>query len=143
MKGTNVPNSRLPVLVCNAGDEVALNNITGSGRAHSPETRCQMQIVFVFDPRIDRWFLHDNTHLEHKFHHELPSKATVLAAADLSDSEEAWVEQMYDVGLSSGTIAGVMTGYFNKKRQEGAISCRWNQTHHSQGHKGSRPSFWD
>ena len=67
--------------------------------------------------------MHDDTHLEHKFHHELPSKANVLAAADLSDSEEAWVEQMYDVGLSSGTTAGVMTGYFDKKGKKGQFNA--------------------
>ena len=28
---------------------------------------------------------------------------------------------MHDVGLSSGTIAGVMTGYFNKKGKKGQL----------------------
>ena len=69
----------------------------------------------------DRWFLHDDTNLEHKYHYEIPIKDTVLRATDLSRNEEAWIEEMYKMGLSNGTISGVMTGYFNKNSKEGAF----------------------
>ena len=80
-----------------------------------------MRISLVLNPVNGRWFLHDNTNLEHTFHHKIPPKASVLDATDLSKDEEAWIEEMYKTGLSNGTISGVMTCYFSKHGKEGAF----------------------
>ena len=47
------------------------------------------------------------------FHHKIPIKDTVLDATDLSKDEEAWIEETYKMGLSNGTISGLVSGYFS------------------------------
>ena len=63
--------------------------------------------------------MHSDLCLKHKFHYEIPKDANVLGTANLTDSHEVWIEEMYKMGLSNGTIAGVITGYFNKKGSQG------------------------
>ena len=118
MKGTNVPNSKFLASKLNEGNSVVLRR-TKSSRAKNKNQRCPMQISLVLHPMSGRWFLHSDSCLKHKFHYEIPKDAIVLGAANLTDSHEAWIEEMYKMGLSNGTIAGVMTGYFNKKGSQG------------------------
>ena len=121
MKGNNVINSKKAGHKYRYGDDIILNNRTQSSRATSTKIRCQMRISLLLNPADGRWFLHDNTNLEHKFHYEIPPKASVLDPTDLTKDEEAWIEEMYKMGLSNGTISGVMTGYFNQNGKEGAF----------------------
>ena len=78
-----------------------------------------MRLALILNPKNGRWFLHSDSCFEHKFHYKIPTEASVLGSSDLSDSEEKWIEEMYNMGLSNGTIAGVMTGYFNKRGRQG------------------------
>jgi len=99
MKGNNVINSKKAGPKYRYGDDIILNNRTQSSRATSTKTRCQMRISLLLNPADGRWFLHDNTNLEHKFHYEIPPKASVLDPTDLTKDEEAWIEEMYKMGL--------------------------------------------
>ena len=115
MKGNNVPNSKLHVSNLKEGDDIILKDRTKSYQAKDNKQRCHMRLALILNPKNGRWFLHSDSCLQHEFHYEIPTEASVLGSSDLSDSEEKWVEEMYNMGLSNGTIAGVMTGYFQKK----------------------------
>ena len=119
MKGNNVTNSKLHVSNLKEGDDIILKDRTKSYRAKTNKQRCHMRLSLILNPKNGRWFLHSDSCLQHEFHYEIPTEASVLGSSDLSDSEEKWVEEMYNMGLSNGTIAGVMTGYFNKKGRQG------------------------
>ena len=79
--------------------------------------------------------MHDDTNLEHKFHSETPPKATVLDASDLSKDKEALIEEMYKMGLSNGTLSGVMTGCFKKNVRRGHSKVRESSTQLKNTHK--------
>ena len=119
MKGNNVTNSKLHVSNLKEGDDIILKDRTKSYRAKTNKQRCHMRLALILNPKNGRWFLHSDSCLQHEFHYKIPTEASVLGSSDLSDSEEKWVEEMYNMGLSNGTIAGVMTGYFKKKGRQG------------------------
>lgn len=103
-------------------EEDIRNNRTGSNRANTALERCPFIVKLRTSLVNGRIYLGTDSVLTHKFHHQLPPEANTLTQSDLNDSEEAWVEQMYRMGLTNGTIAGVMTGYFNKKGTSGVFT---------------------
>lgn len=99
--------------------EVILKNRTSSSRAKDQEHRCHMKLVIVMSQTNNRFYLHESSNLDHKFHFEMAEEANILTADVLNDNEEAWIQQMYESGLPNGSIAGIMTGFFNKKGHKG------------------------
>ena len=59
-----------------------------------------------------RWFLSNKSSLCHEHHHKLPPEAEQLDSTGLNDDESSWMKQMYNMGLSNGSIARVLNVFF-------------------------------
>ena len=81
-----------------------------------------MKLELLMNPHSQRWFLSNKSSLSHEHHYELPPKADKFDSADLNDDETSWMKQMYNMGLSNGTIAGVLNGFLHDKGKKGSFS---------------------
>ena len=96
-------------------DEILPQNLlrrTSTQRAKSTATRCHMKLDLLMNLHSQRWFLSNISSLSHEHHYELPSKAEKLDSTDINDEETSWMKQMYNMGPSNGTIAGVLMVFF-------------------------------
>jgi hypothetical protein len=92
-----------------------MKNRTGSSRAKSQSMRCPAVIRLLMIGSDGRYYLRADSDLNHRHHHPMPPEANSLTASDLNEDEEAWIAQMYKMGMSNGVIAGVMSGYMQGK----------------------------
>ena len=99
-----------------------LKNRTQSDRPSLSQSRCNMKVHVLLSSKDNRFYLMSNSNLSHQYHHPIIPAAKVLSQKDVSNDEEAWIEQMFNMGLSNGTIAAIMTGYFNKTGRSGQFS---------------------
>ena len=65
------------------------------------------------------WYLGKNSQLNHRFHLEDPPEVNQLNESDLTPDQVDWIKEMYLSGITSGDIASVMNGYFDKKGRKG------------------------
>ena len=76
--------------------------------------------IKVFMSVMDgRWYLGKNSQLNHRFHLEDPPEVNQLNESDLTPDQVDWIEEMYLSGITNGSIASVMNGYFDKKGRKG------------------------
>jgi hypothetical protein len=123
MKSKSADNTSHPQF--RVGDEILQEDLlrrTSTQRAKNKETRCHMKIELLMNPHSQRWFLSNKSSLSHQHHYELPPKADKFDSADLNDDETSWMKQMYNMGLSNGTIAGVLNGFLHDKGKKGSFS---------------------
>ena len=95
---------------------------TSSERAKSPATRCNMKLDLQMNNHSQRWFLSTKSSLCHEHHYELPPEANKFDSTDLNDDESSWMNQMYNMGLSNGTITGVLNVFLQSKGKKGLCS---------------------
>ena len=99
-----------------------LRNRSRSERPSTGEMRCHMRLKILLSSLDNRFYLMSDSNLSHTHHHPIIPEAKVLNQKDISKDEESWIQQMYKMGLSNGTIAAIMTGYFNQTGRDGQFS---------------------
>jgi hypothetical protein len=107
------------------GDEILPENVlrlTSSEREKSSATRCNMKLDLLMNNHSGRWFLSNKSSLCHEHHHKFPPETEKFEFTDLNGDESSWMKQMYEMGLSNGTIAGVLTGFLSSKGKKGSFS---------------------
>lgn len=57
--------------------------------------------------------------MQHDYHHELHEDATLLSKKDLKSDQLDFLELMYDNGVTSSTIANIMSTVVNKNGGKG------------------------
>jgi hypothetical protein len=112
MKNKSAENTSRPKF--KVGDEILPENNfrrTSTQRAKSSATRCNMKLDLLMNNHSERWFLSNKSSLCHEHHHKSPPETEKFESTDLNDDESSWMKQMYNMGLSNGTIAGVLNGF--------------------------------
>ena len=107
------------------GNEILPENVfrrTSLERVKSSATRCNMKLYLLMNNHSERWFLSNKFSLCHKHHHEFSLETEKFESTELNDDESSWMNQMYAMGLSNGTIAGILTGFLNSKGKKGSFS---------------------
>jgi len=94
---------------------------TSTKRARTRATRCHMNIKLAMLRKTGQWFIRSSSNLTHKNHAPETAESHQLEEHDLSPDDLSWVEEMYESGLSNGTIAGILTAVFEKKGKSGGF----------------------
>ena len=81
-----------------------------------------MKLDLQMNNHSQRWFLSTKSSLCHEHHYEFPPEANKFDSTDLNDDESSWMNQMYNMGLSNGTIAGVLNVFLQSKGKQGSFS---------------------
>jgi hypothetical protein len=80
-----------------------------------------MKLDLLLNIPSQRWYLSHKSSLTHEHRHEFPPEATKFDFYVLNEDESSWMKQMYNMGLSNGTIAGVLNGFLHSKGKKGSF----------------------
>ena len=83
------------------------------------ERKCPMILRIIMHPSDGRFYLMSSSDIGHMYHYPNVPESNQLSPTDLSDDDRLWMDQMVSMGLSSGQIASMVTGYFNKSGRQG------------------------
>jgi hypothetical protein len=80
-----------------------------------------MKLDLLLNIPPQRWYISHKFSLTHENHHELPPEANQFESNDLNEDESSWMKHMYNMGLSNGTIAGILNGFLHSKGKKGSF----------------------
>ena len=78
-----------------------------------------MILRIIMSPSDGRFYLMSSSDIGHMYHYPKVPESHQLSLTDLSNDDLLWMDQMGSMGLSSGQIASMVTGYFNKSGRQG------------------------